>query len=100
MVRITEITDKNIVWNKLNGISLEFKAEYDFLVKVLTTLIPLKSKHRNQIALGNIEDFKMRTSKFLNTTYPDSDDPDVIAVKRQVTDMLSNIDLLKSQLIF
>ena len=100
MVRITEITDKNDIWNKLNGIDLEFDPEYNFLVKVLTLLIPLKSKHRNQKALVNIEDFEMRASRFLNTQYPDPDDPDVVSVKQKVSEMLSNINGLKSQMNF
>lgn len=98
-MRIFEITDKNIVWNSIHQIDVGFKSEYEFIVKLLTILIPLNSIHRNQKAMLNVQEFKNRATTFLSIKYPDSADNDLIRIRTEVENMIRNIDRLLTQLI-
>lgn len=97
-MRIYEITDKNLVWKAFHGFNFDFATEYQLAVNVCNMLIRLKRINQYQIGLNHINDFKERAYKFLNSKPFDPNDPDVIALQKQVKEMISHLDQLSSKL--
>lgn len=99
-MRISEITDRNIVWNKLSDIDVNFDEEYQTIVKAANLMIRLNRRFNFPILVGMIESFNDRIDKVLRTKYPDLNDPDIAKLKIKIQKMQDHINTLKSQLIF
>lgn len=98
-MKISEITDRNLAWNKLNGIDFdEIINTYSFIIQVIDTIRPLNSPTRNQRVFNNIEDFNNLVNAFLQVTYPDKNDEDILNFRNKVTKMKNHINELRSQL--
>lgn len=98
-MKISEITDKNITWNNINGINIaEIQSTYKNLINALLTIVSLKSPNRSAIMLNNVHDFIELVNRILQSTYPDKDDPDIVMLKAELLDMKQHILNLSSQL--
>ena len=99
-MRISEITDKNKTILTISGIAIDFEEDYKLLIKLLTTLLPLKTPSRNKRALINISEFEDKAQKFLQNKLLDRADPDIINLINSLAQMQDHINSLKSQMIF
>jgi len=98
-MRLFEITDKNQMILSMLGIKKEIiDTEYEKLIKLLTGLIHLKSRYRNQNALPYIKNFEDLISNIINNKLLDKTDPDIISLINSLSTMQAHINSLKSQL--
>jgi hypothetical protein len=98
-VRIFEITDKNQTILKLSGIDIQtIYDEYDNLVNLLNLLIYLKSPHRNQKSLLNIDYFEKLIDNITQNKLLDRSDPDIIELLEKLNIMQRHTAELKSQM--
>lgn len=98
-MKISEITDRNLVWNELNSIDFDKISDtYKFIVKVIETIRPLNSPNFNRRVFNNIEVFDNLVNAFLQIDYPDKNDEDILNFRNEVTKMKNHIDDLSRHL--
>ena len=97
-MRIFEITDRNILWNKLSNIDANFEEEYQQITKAVNLVIRLKHRSKYPIVINMIESFSIRIDKVLNAAYPDPTDPDILSLKTKLKSMRNNVTELQKHL--
>ena len=58
MVRIFEITDRNILWNVISGINIDFDTEYQNIILAFNLITKLNHKSKYPVLIDMIESFE------------------------------------------
>jgi hypothetical protein len=92
-VKISEITDKNKVWNSLNDFKLNnIDREYKTIIKVFELATRLKRQTLSDKLKFMIKKLIEDIDLILMTKYPDKYDPDIVKIK-------SELELYKNTLL-
>ena len=97
-MKIYEITEKNSSWLVFTGNDTDFEKEFSRIVYISKMLIHLRRKAKYQDLLELILEFEDKVDRFLQTSFPDQSDEDILHKKKQLLKIKSDLNEIKQQL--
>lgn len=99
-MKISEITDKNDLWNSLNNVDLDYiDKEYKTIIKGVELAIRLKRRSMADGIQGMIEKLIEDIDSILAINYPDKQDPDITKIKAKLKDYKNNLFDMHQKLV-
>jgi hypothetical protein len=98
-MKISEITDKNVVWKSIMEIDLDFETEFSIAERYANAVLRVKHKNKFHVARQLIAAFNERAGDFLRAKPFDPGDKDIIVLQNRVRSMLTQLGKLDDRLL-
>jgi hypothetical protein len=98
-MKISEITDKNVVWQSIMEIDLNFETEFSIAERYASVVLQVTHRSKFHIACQLIVAFKERAAVFLEAKPFDPTDADLIVLQHQVRNMIAQLEKLEKRLV-